>query len=519
MLHEILAHLAFLLELKSENPFKIKAYQNAARLLEEQSKSLEDLVSSGEIAQIPGIGKGTQAIVKEFVSTGKVAEYETLRQEFPETIFELLNVRGLGPKKIKSLYEELQIASLAELEYACNENRLMDLKGFGAKTQANVLVSIAEIKENQGRLLLPQAEFIAEKIRETLLEKKGVKRVAIVGEVARKLETVAKFSFLLEAEEKVIANAEIPSEENRIPIEIHTWSKDSKLSFEEEEFRLSSSLEFWEKTKKAPENFFWIPAEARELESALWDKKEFSLLEEKDIRGVFHAHTKWSDGANTLEEMVEGCIAQGYEYFGVSDHSQSAFYANGLKVTALREQQVEIAKLKKKFPKFRIFHGVESDILPDGSLDYPEEILRELDFVIASVHGQFKMTKADMTKRITRALKNPYTTWLGHSTGRLLLGRKGYEYDIDEVLNVAAGEGKGIELNSNPYRLDLDWRHLQKAKSLGVSIGVFPDAHSVKGLEDVHYGVLMARKGGLMAQDVSNTMSADKMDLWLRSRR
>ncbi len=519
---DILSKMAFLFELKSENPFKIKAFQNAARVLEEQSEEIDALVSSGKINALPGVGKGTQTLAKEFVDTKKITDFESLKKEFPETIFELLEVRGLGPKKCKALYEELQIASLSELEYACRENRLQDLKGFGEKTQTSILSNIEELKKNRNFLLLPQAQFFAEEVKEEL-EKNAKANFQVVGEVARSLEVISRIEFYVHDTVKALPakfhfQKQEPglwagTTEEGFPILIH--EKNSRESEEEALFRLSAAPEFWMKAAKNFKTISWLPPEAREEENAALVKSVLPLLEEKNIRGVFHMHTKASDGANTLEEMVQGCIAFGYEYMGVSDHSQSAFYANGLKAATIQKQKEEIAKLQKKYPQIKIFHGVESDILADGSLDYPEEILQDLDFVIASVHGQFRMSKEDMTKRICRALENPFTTWLGHSTGRLLLGRKGYEMDMETVLQTASKTKKGIELNSNPYRLDLDWRHLQRAKELKISIGIFPDAHSVEGLKDVKYGVLMARKGLLAPADIVNTKNRSEMEKFL----
>ncbi|NUM88575.1 MAG: PHP domain-containing protein, partial [Bdellovibrionales bacterium] len=258
------------------------------------------------------------------------------------------------------------------------------------------------------------------------------------------------------------------------------------------------------------------PPEARE---AATEEVSTPLLEEKHLRGVFHLHTTASDGRNTLEEMVAACVERGWEYVGISDHSQSAFYAGGLKAQDIKRQRAAIDGLRGKFPGVTIFHGIESDILPDGSLDYPEKVLREFDFVIASVHGQMKMDRVSMTERLCCAIENPRTTWLGHMTGRLLLGRPGYGVDFEKILRAAEKTGAGLELNSNPYRLDVDWRLLPEARRRGVPVGIFPDAHSVAGLDDVKWGVLMARKAGLGPSHVSNTKTAREMKAWLESRK
>lgn len=249
--------------------------------------------------------------------------------------------------------------------------------------------------------------------------------------------------------------------------------------------------------------------------------QNFSLVEAKNIRGTFHLHTNASDGLHSLEDMAEACMALGYEYMGVSEHSQSAVYAHGLGIERVLAQRAEVEKLNKKYAAkgFTIFHGIESDILPDGALDYPDEILEKFDFVIASLHGQLRQSSEDMTARLCRALENPHTTWLGHPTARLLLGRKQVNLDMEKFLATSACSGTALELNANPYRLDLDWRHLQAAKKLGIKIGIHSDAHSKEGLGDISYGLLMARKGGLSASDVTNTFSTAEIQKWLKQKK
>lgn len=526
---QILREMSFLCELKGENPFKIRALENGARALEDTGKSLDALWDSGEIKKIPGVGKGTQAMAKEFLDSGLVKEHQDLKADFPGTIFEILEVQGLGPKKCKALYDQLQIASLAELEYACLENRLLDLKGFGEKTQANILKSITQIKSNRGKVILPMALQEAQEIADLLQDIPGVEKVSETGALRRRMEVISELEFLVSGDEKKIQMA--CAKKN--------WAKNEKgFSFQTERglrvqlflvnssqfgselFKTTGPAEFtskWKIENSALEmaifeknNAEYIPPECRDLPL---DTKD--LIEEKQIKGVFHLHTKWSDGSNTLEEMVLAAIDRGWEYLGVSEHSQSAFYANGLKEERVLEQKKEIEKLQKKY-SIRIFHGIESDILVDGSLDYSASFLKHFDFVIASVHGQMRMKREEMTKRLCAALENPATTWLGHWSGRLLMGREGYEFDHEKVLKVAAKMEKGIELNSNPYRLDLDWREIPMAAKLGVNIGIFPDAHSVGGFNDVKYGILMARKAGLKRSQVINTKTAKEMETWLQ---
>jgi len=529
-LASILAQMAFLAELKDENPFKVRALANAGNVISELPKDVADLQASGEIKKIPGIGKGTQAIVKEFLETGIVTELSTLNEGLPSTILELREVRGLGPKKIKQLYDSLGIASLAELEYACEESRLVDLKGFGEKTQASVLKNIKALMGNKGKVILPVALQEAEDVSEELAKLKGVKRVEHTGDLRRHNEVVSSIDFLVEASGDVLTKAGFQEEgaaftkKSERGLTVRAFTASAK-DFGSRWFETTGPAEFVkllgpvaaaasEADVFAQKKKTFLQPECRDLGIA-----EEDLIEEKDIRGVFHLHTTWSDGKNSLEEMAEGAVKLGYEYLGVSDHSQTAFYAHGLDEKRVLEQKKEIEAAQKKFPSLRIFHGIESDILTDGSLDYPAEFLKNFDFVIASVHGQMKMNRADMTRRICGALRNPATTWLGHWTGRLLLGREGFDFDLDEVLQCASDEGKSIELNANPYRLDVDWRILPRLTELDIPIGIHPDAHSVGGLADTRFGVWMARKAGFTPAQVLNTKGAKEMEKWLRDRR
>lgn len=527
-LARILREMAFYSELKGDNPFKIRALDNAARLLEDQDKEVAELIESGALAKIPGVGKGTQAIAREFALTGRVNEHEELQAKYPATILEPLEVPGLGPKKVKALYEQLQIASLTELEYACRENRLVELKGFGEKTQAGILKGIEHVKASRGKLILPAALAEAERWLDELRGWKETKNVEIAGALRRRMEVISVLEFVLAGDELLAARLEKEGFASRgsqferkagsglaVRVTLAKPAVFGSVLFERtgpEEFVFDFG-----KLPAAPteEEVFrlgraeYLPPECRDLGRA-----PTGLIEERHVRGVFHLHTKWSDGANTLEEMVVAAKGLGYEYLGVSEHSRSAVYAHGLEEKRVYEQRKEIERLREK-SGFRIFHGIESDILADGGLDYAPDVIEGFDFVIASVHGQMRMSPKDMTKRLVRALQNPATTWLGHWTGRLLLGRAGYEFDHEEVLKVAASEGKGIELNSSPYRLDMDWRELPRAAELKVPIGIFPDAHSAGGLGDVKYGVWMARKAGLRASDVVNTKSGAEMEKWL----
>lgn len=529
-LSRILSEMAFLAELNDENPFKVRAWKNAGEIFAELPEPVEELVKSGGLTGIAGVGKGTQAIAKEYVETGAVKELGEMKKAFPPGLLELREVRGLGPKKIRLLYEQLNVGSLAELEYACEENRLVDIKGFGEKTQSAILKSIKEVRSYQGKVILPVALQEAEEVAEELSELKGIKRVEPTGELRRRCEVLSAIDFVVEGEGKSLEKAgfeeasghwEKTSERG---MKVRVWASAAKdfgkvwleTTGPEEFVKILGRVDgaateeeiFNAKKKKT------VPPECRDL-----DLSPSSLIQENDIKGVFHLHTTWSDGKNSLEEMVQEAERLGLEYLGVSDHSQTAFYAQGLDEKRVLQQKKEIEAVQKKHPKVRIFHGIESDILADGELDYPQSFLKNFDFVIASVHGQMKMSRADMTKRICGALANPATTWLGHWTGRILLGREAYDFDLDEAMKCAAKHGKAIELNANPYRLDIDWRLLPQAAKMGIGIGIHPDAHSAGGLADTKFGVWMARKAGLSANQVINTKSRTEMEKWLQERK
>lgn len=547
---EQLQELAFLSELKSQNPFKIKAIQNGARILKKEPDSVTELLQSGKAKNMKGIGKGLLAMMQEYAETGEISERDELASDLPETIFELVEIPGLGPKKAKALYNDLGVASLSELEYACNENRLISLKGFGDKTQKKIIEEISYLKLQRGKVLLPSALYFASELAAKL---KG----EVVGEVARYCEVVESIDILLEGaklNKKLLKDFDVTESEqpetetavseilfageseDGLPVRVHAPFKGTTYACAK--FVLASSAGFCtglnvdkklDKLRKlsteadiakalgVPE----LPPELREAEHLDHADKldPAALITEADIRGVFHNHTHYSDGANSLEEMVAAAAERKYQYIGISDHSQTAFYAGGLKEAAVKKQKKEIATLQKRFPNTKIFFGIESDILPSGKLDYPAATLKEFDFVIASVHAQLNQSKEAMTKRICTALENKHTTWLGHCTGRLLLGRRGYPLDMQKVFATAKANKKSIELNANPYRLDLDWREHQAARKNKISIGVFPDAHSTGGLDDTKYGVMLARKGGLTKADVTNTKSAEEMQKWLQQQK
>lgn len=525
---ELLERIADILEFLGENPFKVRAYRKAAHFIEGVD-NLEEYVYSGRLSKVKGIGPAIEGKVKEFLETGRISYLEELEKKVPKEVFELFEVPGLGPKRVRVLYEKLGIKSISELEYACNENRLITLPGFGEKTQRKILKGIELLKKKRENQLLSEALEASRVIIEEA-ERKGV-LIHETGELRRRIEVVGGLSFVSkgEVEEFLKSISRELRKDNGVwrgylrefgyPFRVYQGDED----FFKVLFETTGSKGHVEKVKglfkrkfggfKGEKEIYekvglpFIPPELREdmgeVEAALEGKLP-DLITEKDLGGIIHVHTVYSDGRNTIEELASEVMKMGYRYIGISDHSKSAHYAGGLKEEDIRRQHQEIDRLNEVFSSkgFRIFKGIESDILPDGSLDYDDKVLDSFDFVIASVHSHFGMSKAEMTKRIIKAMSHPKTTIIGHPTGRLLLGREGYEVDMEELLHAAKEYGKVLEINANPMRLDLDWRWLVKAKRLGIKVVIGPDAHNISGLYDIRYGVMVARKGWIEKRDL-----------------
>jgi DNA polymerase (family X) len=566
---EILEEIGVLLELKGENAFKTRAYYNAARTIAGLTGDLPDMVRSGAIKDIKGIGIALAEKITILVTTGTLPYYESLKSSFPPTLLELLGIPGLGPKKIKKLYDTLHIASIADLEQACRNNKLVDLDGFGQKTQENILRGIESKKKFSEKFHYPVAEEAASNYLGHLRKIKGVIKSEVAGSLRRHKEIIGDIDILVSAKPKdvpgimktfvtyddidhVVAEGETKSSvvlksgihvdlrvvsDKEFPFALHyfTGSKEHNVHIRriarEKNLKLNEYGLFRETSQKSiackdEKSIFktlgllYIPPELREdmgeIEASLKGKLP-KLIEEKDLRGTFHCHTTYSDGVNTVSEMTEAARARKWKYLGIADHSKSAQYARGLSVDHLKKQRKEIDAVNNESGEFRLFHGVESDILQDGSLDYDNRILASLDFVVASVHSRFKMPEKEMTARIIAAIKHKYTTILGHPTGRLLLSRDPYAVDVVRIIDAASDYGKAIEINSHPYRLDLDWRMVKYAKEKGVKIFINPDAHSTEGLSDVRFGIGIARKGWLEANDVVNTFSLQDVESYLSS--
>jgi len=554
---KILEEIGILLELKGENPFKFRAYHNASVTVEALEEDLDKAIEDGTLAEQKGIGKGLYEKIVELNNTERLKYYEDLKKEIPAGLLEIIRIPGVGPKKAKALYDELGISTVGELEYACMENRLIGLHGFGEATQAKILKGIEYYRKGMGHHLFNAALKDAERLL-TLLEKnKDIKKRSIAGSIRRRKEVIKDIDIVASARHErvgavmdffttlpdvqsivakgdtkssVILNSGINADlrivsDSEYPFALHYFtgsaehntamrSRAKKFGLKLNEYGLfkgEKSLQC-----KSEEEIFkalgltYIPPELREdkgeIEAAEQGKLP-ELIEPSDIKGIFHVHTTYSDASMTLHEVVKLAQGAGYQYIGISDHSKSAYYAGGLTEEKLRAQHDEIDGLNSKLKNFYIFKGIECEILSDGSLDYSDEILAEFDFVIASVHSRFNMSEEEMTKRIIKAISNPYTTMLGHPTGRLLLSREGYKVDLHKVIDAAAEKGVVIELNAHPYRFDLDWRYCKYAKEHGVKVSINPDAHHMGDLSNVAYGVGIARKGWLTSRDVLNTMT------------
>lgn len=551
----ILEEIGLMLELKGDNPFKIRAYANGARILETLEGDLNDYIEDGKIVGVKGIGEALSDKIIELYETGRLEFYENLKNSIPPGLFDILKIQGIGPKKVKILYEKLGIESLGELEYACKENRLVELDGFGEKTQSKILKGIQDIKKYTGQYLYGYVIEDAESIRNKLLQSPLVKRCEIAGSLRRKKEVVKDIDILASSDEplklmdyfttfeeidEVISKGETKTsvrlklgimvdlrvvEDYQFPYALHhfTGSKEHNTALRHRAKALGIKLNEYGLfrgddliTCKDEAEIFRalgldnIPPELREnmgeIEAAEKGKLP-ELVDTRDLKGVLHIHTRYSDGSSDIAQMADVARRMGFSYIGISDHSRSAFYARGLKEDDIKRQIEEIDQYNAKHKDFKIFKGIESDILPDGSLDYDDRILSMFDFVIASIHSNMSMEREKMTERIINSVKNRYTTILGHMTARILLAREACDMDVYAVLDAAAENNTIIEINSDPQRLDLDWRYMKYAKSKGVKFAINPDAHSVEGLKNVVFGIGIARKGWLAARDIVNCMS------------
>jgi len=601
---DTLESIARMLELKGENVFKIRAYTNAARALETFTGDLAAAAAENRLGEIPGIGKAISEKITELVTTGELVYFNTLKTEFPEGIFAMFELQGLGPKKIKALWEILGITTVQELEAASKDGRVAGLAGFGKKTADNILSAIQSRAKHAGRFRLGEIAGDAERMRDDLKRLDDVFQVSVAGSYRRRKEVVGDLDFIvatnspgevseffvthemvesvlahgatkssvrfksgIQADLRVVKNHEYPfalnyftgSKEHNIIMRQRALARGWTLN----EYRLGpvgsgkAAPAAEEEPAVAPAEGGSPPgavvrpqgraaqaeppppiSEERDLYSALGldyvppelreDRGEFAaaenhklpdLIEIQNLRGTFHNHTTSSDGRSSLEDMAAAAQELGLDYLGIADHSKSSYQAHGLDADALLDQAAKIREMNLACPNFRLFAGSEVDILKDGSLDYPDEVLAQLDYTVVSVHSVFNLTQAEMTKRIIRAISNPHATMLGHLTGRLLLSREAYQVDIPAIIEAAAETGTIIELNANPRRLDMDWRWWPLAKEKGVKCAINPDAHHTFHLQFLWHGIGAARKGWLTRKDVVNTLPLGKIEAALNSKR
>lgn len=565
----ILNHIGMLLELKGESFFKSKAYYEGARAIELLEEDIGLLIKENRLRELKGFGEALTAKVTELVTTGRLKYYENLQAEIPSGLIQMLKIPGMGAKKVKAVYDSLGISSVEELKQACLMGKLAGLAGFGVKTQSKILEGIENLGRYSGQFLFPVAMEQAAEIIIALIKSGLVIRISEGGSLRRRKEIVKDMDILASSNdsaalmdfftklpfiEEVISKGDTKTsvtltsginadlrvvEDTQYPYALHhfTGSKEHNTALrhiaKQENIKVNEYGIFKGDEEKlmeceSEEDIFkvfgmaYIPPELRENNGELEAAREGKLpelVQQSDIRGAIHIHTVYSDGTDRIEDIARACIARGYSYMGVSDHSLSAHYAGGMKEEAVLRQHEEIDRLNQKYPDFKIFKGIELDILADGNVDYDRSILELFDFTIASVHSQFNMDEDKLTQRVIKAMKNRYITILGHPTGRLLLSRDPFRINIDEIIKTAAEEKVVLEINTNPHRLDLDWRYCKKAKEAGCSFVLSPDAHAINELDDMKYGVNVARKGWLTASDIINTRPVPEISRLFARRR
>jgi DNA polymerase (family 10) len=547
----------------------VRAFDNGARMLEELEVDIADMSAAGTLTEIDGIGKGLADFIEEFIDSGTTKAYGELTQTVPETLLDILRIPGLGTKKVKAIHKALDVTSVQELEAACREGRLDGLSGFGEKTQQNILRGIAALSRYQGQYRLDQALADARGLVEQLEAHRATIRVSIAGSLRRHKEVVKDVDIVLSTESpaevasafaafpqvvEVLSRGErktavrlrsgiqvdlrLVAEEHYASMLHHfTGSKDHNVAMRSRALARDLHLNEYglfhgkkgdgERIDTVDESDLFGALDLRyvapELREGLGEVEAAEqgdlphLLQAAHVRGILHVHTRASDGADTLPEMVEAVRKRGYEYVCICDHSKSAGYVFGLKVADIEQQHAEIDTLQADLPDFRVLKGIESDILRDGDLDYDDDILASFDLVVVAIHNVMAMDEATLTKRVVKALEHPATNVLAHPTGRLLLEREGYKIDLEEVIAAAAANDVALELNTHPARFDLDWRWLRRARDAGCRIAVNTDAHKIDDLDSLELGTGIARKGWLTPEDVINTMTADEMLAWAKA--
>jgi DNA polymerase (family X) len=537
--------LSKLMDIHGENPFKIKSYAAASFSIDKLTEQLSTIPRE-KIITVKGIGPSIGKQIIEILDTGELPQLHEIISKTPPGVIEMLRIKGLGPKKISTVWKEMEIESIGELMYACDENRLMLYKGFGEKTQHNIRETISFYLRSQGSFLFAEVEGYVLSIHKKLRETFPAQLISVTGAFRRQLETIDLAEWITSIpindltpffkSQNFLIDEESPQElrlsgQENIKLKLQIVPAES---FHARLFETSCSaafLENWNRQFESDESssseemifqragIHFIPAPLRE-DPALIEKARKEplppLIKFSDVKGVIHSHSNWSDGLHTIEEMAKACIEQGFEYLVISDHSKSAFYANGLSEERIREQHIYVDELNTRLAPFHIFKSIECDILNDGRLDYSDQILSTFDLVIASVHSNLKMSQEKAMSRLLTAIQNPYTRILGHLTGRLLLSRAGYPVDHQLIIDACAASGVVIELNAHPRRLDMDWRWIGYALQKKVLISIDPDAHSTTGYHDIHYGVLAAQKGGVTAGDNLSSYTLAQMQAFIK---
>lgn len=539
-----------LMELHNENPFRSKAIASASFKIDKLPINAATATFE-QLSEQPGIGKSTAEKIHQVLETGTFSDLQELINKTPSGILEMLKIKGLGPKKVQIIWNELAIESVGELYYACNENRLIEAKGFGLKTQEDIKKAIEFSLDNQGWFLYAKVLPFAQSIKQQLNTLFPDAQISFTGDFRRKMEVLQQVEIIIDVPIDTIeqnlmtlkSDLVITKEENKL----HFTDENScnfiifsthKTDFAKDLFLTTGSIAHLDLIKKivteipslpTEEEIYkaiglsYIEPEIREgLDEVLLAKENKlpQLITFEDLKGTLHNHSTYSDGVHSLAEMARYSKEElGLEYLGICDHSKTAVYANGLNIDRLAQQWLEIDSLNEKLAPFKIFKGIESDILSDGSLDYTDDILAKFDFVVASVHSNLKMEEEKATARLIKAIENPYTTILGHPTGRLLLARAGYPLDFKKIIDACAANNVVIEINANPLRLDLDWRWHRYALEKGVLLSINPDAHRTEGLHDMHYGVFVGRKGGLTKEKCLNAFSLEELTNFLNQKK
>ena len=573
---EKLREIYNLMQLAGENRFRAIAFDRAAQTIEGLNDEIAKHIEEGTLTDIKGIGKSIAEDIQAYAETGTMPVLEDLKERVPKGLIEWLNISGLGPKNIVKIHQKLGITEITELKEACQSGAVADLPGLGQKSADKIIKSIEYLEKFGERARLDQALEISEPVFEFVKNLAGVQQCEIAGSLRRSRETIGDVDVLVAANSEdaeaifdqfvnyelvveVLGRGDTKSSvrtENGRQVDLRivkpqqfpaalmyfTGSKEHNIVLRQRArergmalneyglFRLNDQNEtdFDQPVKTSSEEEIYqklglnfVPPEHREDRGEFEfyeEHKDMELVSESDIKGVVHAHSTWSDGKYTIKQMAEACMERGYEYLGLTDHSKTAAYAGGLTIDQVKRQWEEIDRLNEEFKsegkKFKIFKGIESDILSDGSLDYPDEILAGFDFVIASVHSGLSMSLEDMMNRFENAIKNPYTRIVGHPTGRLLLKREESKLDLNHLIELAREHNTVIEINASPWRLDIDWKYGNKAKDVGLMTSINPDAHSTEGIDDIRYGVMIARKAKFEPGRVLNTKSVEEFEAW-----